>query len=135
MANPGGADPTMSSIEVAIHTMLPPSSSAANAIRGRIPFLTWALDRVWNPDCYDGIRMERLPTRLREEAWLSRRRHAPCTARTPKGAKVDCLYLRIPGEGHYVERLLAGTSDTNVSGYMGVSASLLFLDCSCVPYH
>jgi hypothetical protein len=90
--------------------------------------LSWELDRAWAPECLDARRIECLAAAAREEVWNSRRRHAPCSDKTPRGVGLDCIYLREDHEHAYVQSLVSGTTNAKVPDKTEVDGSLLFLE-------
>jgi hypothetical protein len=112
--------------------MTQPSTSNLSRVT-RNPFLSWELDRAWAPECLDARRIESLAPAAREGVWNSRRRHAPCSEKTPRGVGLDCIYLREDHEHDYVQSLVSGTSNAKVSDNTEVDGSLLFLKKPRVP--
>jgi hypothetical protein len=81
----------------------------------------------------DAKRMSTLASEAREHNWNSKRRHAPCSEKAPRGVGLDCIYLREDHEHHYVQNLIAGTTDVAFADSVEVDGSLLFFEKPLVP--
>jgi hypothetical protein len=112
---------------------LPNTLNISRAARN--PFLSWELDRAWAPECLDARRIECLAAAAREGVWNSRRRHAPCSEKTPRGVGLDCIYLREDHEHAFAQSLVSGTTNAKVPENTEVDGSLLLLGKPRFPMH
>jgi hypothetical protein len=119
--------------DLSLPMTLPSTSNLVKVTRS--PVLSWKLDRAWAPECLDARRIESLAPAAQEGVWNSRRRHAPCSEKTPREVGLDCKYLREDHEHDYVQSLVSGTANANVPDTAEVDGSLLFLDQPRTPFH